>query len=93
MMKRCRFGYIVCGGACGMFYLKCFYGSSPLMMTTNTAARSLDIPGVGFVANFNFLRLLKHILTVLVIQVVVQLTLFFTLKDKAHSGELINVFK
>ncbi|CAO3703894.1 unnamed protein product [Rhizopus stolonifer] len=84
-------------GVICVIYLKFLFGSSPLMVTIDIAARGLDIPGVEYVVSLTF---------PLSIEAYVHLIgrtgcggkkgtayTFFTPEDKAHSGELINVLK
>lgn len=72
-------------------------GSHPLMVATDVAARGLDIPDVEYVINVTF---------PLTIEAYIHRIgrtgrggkkgtayTFFTVQDKAHSGELVNVLK
>ncbi|KAJ1927191.1 RNA-dependent ATPase [Tieghemiomyces parasiticus] len=72
-------------------------GSFPLLVATDVAARGLDIPNVEYVINYTFPLTIDDYIhrigrTGRAGKKGVAHT-FFTVDDKAHSGELINVLK
>ncbi|KAJ1651613.1 hypothetical protein IWQ61_007868 [Dispira simplex] len=72
-------------------------GACPLLIATDVAARGLDIPNVEYVINYTFPLTIDEYIhrigrTGRAGKQGVSHTLF-TLHDKAHSGELVNVLK
>eukprot|EP00126_Sphaerothecum_destruens_P004820 Sdes_comp18400_c0_seq1m8236 len=72
-------------------------GSEPLLIATDVAARGLDIPDVEYVINYTFPLTIEDYIhrigrTGRGGKKGVSHT-FFTLFDKAHSGELVNVLR
>ena len=72
-------------------------GTIPLLIATDVAARGLDIPNVEFVINYSFPLTIEDYIhrigrTGRAGKSGVSHT-FFTLLDKAHAGELVNVLR
>jgi ATP-dependent RNA helicase DBP3 len=72
-------------------------GTIPLLVATDVAARGLDIPNVEFVINYSFPLTIEDYIhrigrTGRGGKTGIAHT-FFTVNDKSHSGELVNVLK